>query len=113
MEQEMALIRRLQAGDQDAFAKLLETYEKSVYNLCLRMTGNREDAAELQRKMVENSDRLIVVADSAKLGGKALCRSVDAGRISLLITDFEPRKHPVVAALRKRGVRVLVLSIPE
>lgn len=74
---------------------------------------NREDAAELQRKMVENSDRLIVVADSAKLGGKALCRSVDAGRISLLITDFEPRKHPVVAALRKRGVRVLVLSIPE
>ena len=50
MEQEMALIRRLQAGDQDAFAKLLETYEKSVYNLCLRMTGNREDAADLTQE---------------------------------------------------------------
>lgn len=50
MEQEMALIRRLQAGDQDAFAKLLETHEKSVYNLCLRMTGNREDAADLTQE---------------------------------------------------------------
>lgn len=50
MEQEMALIRRVQAGDQDAFAKLLEAYEKPVYNLCLRMTGNREDAADLTQE---------------------------------------------------------------
>lgn len=50
MEQEMAMIRRVQAGDQDAFAKLLEAYEKSVYNLCLRMTGNREDAADLTQE---------------------------------------------------------------
>ena len=74
---------------------------------------NREEAAELQRKMMENSEQLIVIADSGKLGGKALCRSLEADRISLLITDFDPEKHPVVAVLRKRGVRVLVLSMPE
>lgn len=50
MEQEMALIRRAQRGDQASFAKLLEAYEKPVYNLCLRMTGNPEDAADMTQE---------------------------------------------------------------
>ncbi len=74
---------------------------------------NREDAAQLQRRMVENADRLIVIADSSKLGCRAMCRSVESGRISLLVTDFAPEKHPVVAELRRRGVRVLVAPALE
>lgn len=50
MTNEMALIRRVQRGDQDAFAELLEAYEKPVYNLCLRMTGNPEDAADMTQE---------------------------------------------------------------
>ena len=46
MEQEMAVIRRAQQGDTEAFEMLLSAYEKPVYNLCLRMTGNAEDAAD-------------------------------------------------------------------
>lgn len=50
MEQELALIRAVQRGDQEAFAKILATYEKQVYNLCLRMTANHEDAADLTQE---------------------------------------------------------------
>lgn len=50
MTNEMALIRRVQRGDQAAFAELLEAYEKPVYNLCLRMTGNPEDAADMTQE---------------------------------------------------------------
>ena len=50
MEQEMAVIRRAQQGDTEAFEKLLSAYEKPVYNLCLRMTGNAEDAADLTQE---------------------------------------------------------------
>lgn len=76
--------------------------ESSLYD-------NREDAAQLQRCMIENSDRLIVVADSSKLGSRAMCRSVDSGRISLLVTNFDPEKHALIAELRRRGVSVLVI----
>ena len=31
---------------------------------------NMEEAAFLQRKMIENSDRLIIVADASKFGGR-------------------------------------------
>lgn len=50
MEQEMAVIRRAQRGDTKAFEALLSAYEKPVYNLCLRMTGNAEDAADLTQE---------------------------------------------------------------
>ena len=50
MEQEMAVIRRAQQGDTEAFEMLLSAYEKPVYNLCLRMTGNAEDAADLTQE---------------------------------------------------------------
>lgn len=50
MEQELALIRAMQRGDQEAFAKILAAYEKQVYNLCLRMTANHEDAADLTQE---------------------------------------------------------------
>ena len=50
---------------------------------------------------------------SGRGGMACVCRSVDSGRISLLVTDFSPEKHPVVAALRRRGVRVLVVPAAD
>ena len=47
---EKALIRKIVDGDHEAFAQLMEAYEKPVYNLCLRMCGNPEDAADLAQE---------------------------------------------------------------
>lgn len=47
---ERQVIRRVLDGDQEAFAELVTAYEKQVYNLCLRMCGNPEDARDLSQE---------------------------------------------------------------
>lgn len=47
---EQAVIRQVLEGDPQAFAELVQAYEKQVYNLCLRMCGNREDARDLTQE---------------------------------------------------------------
>lgn len=43
---EQQAIRRCLEGDRDAFAAVVQQYQAQVLALCLRMTGNREDAAD-------------------------------------------------------------------
>jgi RNA polymerase sigma-70 factor (ECF subfamily) len=40
------LVRRYLAGDADAFAALVRRHEARVFNLCVRVLGDREDAAD-------------------------------------------------------------------
>ena len=44
--EEMALIARAQVGDQDAFAVLVQRYQRQVYNLALRMLRDDDEASE-------------------------------------------------------------------
>ena len=46
-QNELNMVQRARSGDRDAFAWLLERYEKQVYHQALRMVGNPEDAADL------------------------------------------------------------------
>ena len=46
-----ACIRAVRAGDREAFAPLVERYQRRVYNLCLRYTGHPEDAADLTQEV--------------------------------------------------------------
>ena len=48
--QDELLIRRAQSGDEGAFEQLLLTHQKSVYNLCLRMVKNPDDALDLSQE---------------------------------------------------------------
>lgn len=47
IEEENDAVRRVLDGDADAFSPLVEAYQKNVYNLALRMTGNPEDALDM------------------------------------------------------------------
>ena len=49
-EQENAVIRAVISGDVDAYEALVREYEKNVYNLALRMTGNSEDAYDMSQE---------------------------------------------------------------
>ena len=49
-EQENAVIRAVIGGDVDAYEALVREYEKNVYNLALRMTGNSEDAYDMSQE---------------------------------------------------------------
>ena len=49
-EQEAAIVRKELGGDANAFETLVLEYEKIVYNIALRMTGNSEDAADMTQE---------------------------------------------------------------
>lgn len=49
-EEELAVIRKVQDGDVNAFEDLVSAYEKKVYNLALRMTGNPQDAEDMAQE---------------------------------------------------------------
>jgi len=45
------LMLRLKDGEQDAFREIVERHKLSVINLCLRFTGNRDDAEDLAQEI--------------------------------------------------------------
>ena len=49
-EEELAIVRRVQACDVNAYENLVAAYEKTVYNLALRMVGNAQDAEDMAQE---------------------------------------------------------------
>ncbi|MDQ6832861.1 MAG: sigma-70 family RNA polymerase sigma factor [Chloroflexota bacterium] len=50
VDDEKTLVRRGQAGDNDAFARLVERNQTGVYNLALRMTRDPEEAVDMTQE---------------------------------------------------------------
>src|SRR5512140_1859550 len=46
-QDDLAVVRQVQAGDRDAFRALVERHSRSVFRLAYRMTGNEQDAEEV------------------------------------------------------------------
>jgi RNA polymerase sigma-70 factor (ECF subfamily) len=53
------LVRRIRAGDDTAFAELVRHYQGRVFNLSLRMLGNRHEAEDLAQEVFINVHRAI------------------------------------------------------
>ena len=54
---EQELVERARRGEESAFEALVTENEKRIYNLCLRLVGNPEDAAELTQEAFLNAWR--------------------------------------------------------
>lgn len=50
-ENERVLLEKARNGDVEAFERLIEGYQKRVYNIALRMIGNPEDANDLAQEV--------------------------------------------------------------
>jgi RNA polymerase sigma-70 factor (ECF subfamily) len=48
---ERELVNKSKNGDMDAFSELISSYEKKIYNIALRMIGNREDAYDMAQEV--------------------------------------------------------------
>lgn len=44
------LVQRAKQGDPEAFSELVSLYEKKVYNLAYRLTGNHQDAEDMYQE---------------------------------------------------------------
>jgi len=49
--EEIVLIQRLKQGDEKAFEQIFRRYQKRVYNVAYRMTGNRETAEDMTQEV--------------------------------------------------------------
>lgn len=49
--QDELLVERARAGDVGAFETLITQYERKVYNLAYRLTGNHEDASDMAQEV--------------------------------------------------------------
>jgi RNA polymerase sigma-70 factor (ECF subfamily) len=52
-------VRRLQQGDTEAFATLVERHQKTIFNLLYRMLGDYDDAAEIAQESFLSAYRSI------------------------------------------------------
>jgi DeoR/GlpR family transcriptional regulator of sugar metabolism len=75
------------------------------------ITELNDEAAEIQRLIIEHSDRLVVVADGSKLGETAMASVAPANRIATLITDDAAPAQELVE-LEALGVEIVQVPHP-
>ena len=58
---EKELVKKAQSGDFEAFSQLIEKYKNKIYNLGLKLSGDRHDAEDILQetflKVVDNIDK--------------------------------------------------------
>ena len=114
---EAALVHRAQAGDTGAFDELVGIYGPRIYNVILRMVGNREDARDLTQITFLNVWRSIGRVDpqrriSCWIYQVALNQARNAirdrkPRVALSERVADPGPSPEVSADRAEQGRIL------
>lgn len=66
--------------------------------------------ADLRSQIAENAERVIVVADSSKIGVKALCNVCETSKIDVLVTDDKAPKD-MIKKIEAKGVKVVLAKI--
>ncbi|HEX5741094.1 MAG TPA: DeoR/GlpR family DNA-binding transcription regulator [Pilimelia sp.] len=75
-------------------------------DVALGAAAHPEGEAAMNALMVQRARRVIIIADSSKLGGHAFARICPVDRIDTLVTD-SGAPEPVVARFQEAGVRVV------
>lgn len=73
---------------------------------------NMEEAAAIQRAMIEHSDRVIIVADASKFGKTAPSCVIPVEELSLVVTNFISENYREVQEMMRKGVRFEFVRTP-
>ncbi len=87
---DQSLVAKALEGKEAAWEKLINRYEKRIYNFALRMTGNREDAMDLMQEIFFS-----VYRNLESYGQKAKFSSWIFKIASNRAVDFYRKKRPV------------------
>jgi len=91
-------LKRARAGDEEAFARLVETYQTAIFNLCYRMLGEAGEAED--------------AAQESFLRAYSQLSTYDPGR-SFKTWLFSIASHYCIDRLRKRRLTWLSLDDDE
>ena len=64
--------------------------------------------AYINQKMIEVSDKVIVLTDSSKFGQRGFCKICDFDNIHHIITDTNAPAH-MVELIREKGIEVTLV----
>lgn len=73
------------------------------------ISTTNQEVAELNKLMIKNTDRVVVLADSTKMNKKGFGRICDIEDIDIIITD-DNTKPSYIHSLEERGIEVIVAS---
>ncbi|QDU34711.1 ECF RNA polymerase sigma factor SigW [Poriferisphaera corsica] len=92
---EREIISQIKKGNQAALGSLLKSQQTRLFNVCLRMVGNRDDAAEVTQETF-----LKVIANISKYRGDAkLTTWMTRIAINQSISFLRKRKYRLVVSL--------------
>ncbi|MCI1858146.1 MAG: RNA polymerase sigma factor SigW [Sporolactobacillus sp.] len=89
---EKRLIKKVKKNDHQAFAELVERYKSSVYTICLRMVGDRQEAEDLSQETFIRAYNHIAQFDTGRKFSTWIFRIA-----TNLAIDFLRRKKPSVS----------------
>lgn len=75
------------------------------------VTDYHYDEAHVKRAAARSAQRIIVVADSSKLGRVQLISIADLADLDTLVTDGPP-EHPALRSAQSAGVTVICVQPP-
>ena len=90
MEQwsDMEYVEKVQAGDAEYFAPLLERYSQPVFSLLVRIVGNREDAEELTQDVFLKVFRSLSLQSEKRKVQKRKTKSPKNSTLFFLSAEF-------------------------
>ena len=73
---------------------------------------NNEEPASLQRRMIEHSDKVIVMADASKFGKTASSCVVPVGKITTVVSNKLHKNIDIIRAIENKGVKFEYTDFP-
>lgn len=74
---------------------------------CEQATNSNQLVVETERAIIEQSERVIMLADHSKLGKRSMCQICTINEIDVLVTDYNEEKRDIIAEIGKAGVEVI------
>lgn len=91
---------------QWAFLSVGGVTERGLYNTNELVVGT-------ERAMMESADKVVILADSSKIGRHALCAGAGLEQIDILITGECAENQPTLQKIEDAGVKVITVAPPE
>lgn len=83
-----------------AFLSVGGITEEGIFN-------TNELVVETEQVMIEQADKIVILADHSKIGNRAMCQVCNLDKIDYLITDKWPNNTPLLDKFKKAGVEIL------
>lgn len=73
-------------------------------------TNSNQLVVETERAIIDQSEKVIMLADHSKLGKRSMCQICNIDEIDVLVTNYNEKKEDMIAKIRKVGVEVIEVS---